>query len=384
MLEITTASMVSTANRDTTASIISILTKLYIDEVVSRHGVPQSTVSDRDSQFTSNFWVSLQKELGMRLNLSTTYHPQTDGQSERTIQTLEDMLRSRVIDYGGSWDSHLPLVEFTYNNSYHSSIGMAPFEALYGRKCRTPVCWLEAGEKQFSGPEIVQETADKVKEIREILKADQERQKSYTDKKIRSVEFQVGDRVMLKASPWKGIIRFGKRGKLSPRFLRPFVILEKIGLQAYRLDLSPEMDEIHPTFHVCYLRKCLAEEESVIPLTEIRVDHGNHCVEEPEAILETKVKKLRHKDVVMVKVQWKHHQGANVTWEAEEDMKNRYPHLTVSYATYGASSKPRTKPWNPLECKPSGHMCGLWRGLLAAAQAAGLLAGSSGAAPKHV
>ncbi|KAI3748431.1 hypothetical protein L6452_11493 [Arctium lappa] len=236
------------------------------------------------------------------------------------------MLRSCVIDFGGNWDTHLPLVEFAYNNSYHSSLGMAPFEALYGRKCRTPVCWLETGEKQFAGPEIVQETADKVKSIRERLKAAQDRQKVYADKKRRPVEFQVGDRVMLKVSPWKGLIRFGKRGKLSPRFLGPFTILERIGLQAYKLDLPPEMDGIHPTFHVCYLRKCLAEEESVIPLSEIRVE-DNRCVEEPEAILERETKRLRHKEVVMVKVQWRHHRGTNVTWESEEDMKRRYPRI---------------------------------------------------------
>ncbi|KAI3757279.1 hypothetical protein L6452_04813 [Arctium lappa] len=278
------------------------LAKLYIDEVISRHGVPLSIVSDRDSRFTSHFWDGLQKELGTRVKLSTSYHPQTDGQSERTIQTLEDMLRSCVIDFGGSWDTHLPLVEFAYNNSYHSSIGMAPFEALYGRKCRTPVCWLEAGEKQFAGPEVVQETADKVKGIRERLKAAQDRQKSYADKKRRPMEFQVGDRVMLKVSPWKGIIRFGKRGKLSPRFLGPFTVTKRVGLQAYQLELPPEMRGIHNTFHVCYLRKCLAKEESVIPLSEIRVDEGNRCVEEPEAILERKTKKLRHREVTMVKV----------------------------------------------------------------------------------
>ncbi|KAJ9543424.1 hypothetical protein OSB04_023131 [Centaurea solstitialis] len=303
------------------------LAKLYIKEIVRRHGVPLSIVSDRDSRFTSQFWHGLQEGLGTKLKLSTAYHPQTDGQSERTIQTLEDMLRSCVIDFGGNWYTHLPLVEFAYNNSFHSSIGMAPFEALYGRKCRTPTCWLEAGEKQFAGPEIIQETADKVKGIRERLKAAQDRQKSYADKKRRPVNFQVGERVMLKVSPWKGIIRFGKRGKLSPRFLGPFTILEKVGLQAYRLELPPEMDGIHPTFHVCYLRKCLAEEESVIPLSEIRVDTGNRCIEEPEAILERKTKKLRHKEVAMVKVQWKHHRGANVTWEAEEDMKRRYPRM---------------------------------------------------------
>ncbi|KAI3773113.1 hypothetical protein L6452_04312 [Arctium lappa] len=303
------------------------LAKLYIDEVISRHGVPLSIVSDRDSRFTSHFWDGLQKELGTRVKLSTTYHPKTDGQSERIIQTLEDMLRSCVIDFGDIWDTHLPLVEFAYNNSYHSSIGMAPFEALYGRKCRTPVCWLEAGEKQFARPEIVQETMDKVKGIRERLKAAQDRQKSYADKKRRPMEFQVGDRVMLKVSPWKGIIRFGKRGKLSPRFLGPFTVTKRIGLQAYQLELHPEMKGIHNTFHVCYLRKCLAKEESVIPLSEIRVDGGNRCVEEPEAILERKTKKLRHREIIMVKVQWKHHRGANVTWEAEEDLKRRYPHL---------------------------------------------------------
>ncbi|KAJ9536105.1 hypothetical protein OSB04_un000715 [Centaurea solstitialis] len=191
------------------------LAKLYIKEIVRRHGVPLSIVSDRDSRFTSQFWHGLQKGLGTKLKLSTAYHPQTDGQSERTIQTLEDMLRSCVIDFGGNWDTHLPLVEFAYNNSFHSSIGMTPFEALYGRKCRTPTCWLEAGEKQIAGPEIIQETADKIKGICERLKAAQDRQKSYADKKRRPVDFQVGERVMLKVSPWKGIIGLGNGGNLA-------------------------------------------------------------------------------------------------------------------------------------------------------------------------
>ncbi|KAI3681309.1 hypothetical protein L6452_36099 [Arctium lappa] len=173
---------------------------------------------------------------------------------------------------------------------------MAPFEALYGRKCRTPVCWLEAGEKQFVGSKIVQDTANKVKCIRERMKAAQDRQKSYADKKRRPMEFQVGDRFMLKVSLWKGIIRFVKRGKLSPRFLGPFKVLKRVGLQAYQLELPPELSRIHNTFHVCYLRKRLAVEDSVIPLSELRVDEGNRCVEEPNAILERKSKKLRHKE----------------------------------------------------------------------------------------
>ena len=138
------------------------LARLYLKEIVSRHGVPISIISDRDSRFTSNFWQSLQKALGTRLDMSTAYHPQTDGQSKRTIQTLEDMLRACVIDFGKGWDRHLPLAEFSYNNSYHASIKAAPFEALYGRKCRSPVCWAEVGDAQITGPEIIQETTDKI------------------------------------------------------------------------------------------------------------------------------------------------------------------------------------------------------------------------------
>ncbi|GJT94565.1 putative reverse transcriptase domain-containing protein, partial [Tanacetum coccineum] len=143
------------------------LTRLYIKEIVSRHGVPISIISDRDSHFTSRFWQSLQNALGTQLDMSTSYHPETDGQSERTIQTLEDMLRACVIDFRKGWDKHLPLIEFSYNNSYHASIKAAPFEALYGRKCRSPVCWAEVGDVQLTGPEIIQETTKKIVTIRQ-------------------------------------------------------------------------------------------------------------------------------------------------------------------------------------------------------------------------
>ncbi|GKD44132.1 reverse transcriptase domain-containing protein [Tanacetum coccineum] len=193
------------------------LARLYTDEIVARHGVPVSIISDRDARFTSRLWQTFQKALGTRLDMSTTYHPQTDGQSERTIQTLEDMLRACVIDFGGSWDVHLPLAEFSYNNSYHTSIRCAPFEALYGRKCRSPVLWAEIGEGSLIGPELVQETTDKVVVIKEKLKAARDRQKSYADNRRKPLEFEVGDRVMLKVSPWKGVVHFGKKGKLAPR-----------------------------------------------------------------------------------------------------------------------------------------------------------------------
>ena len=151
------------------------LARLYLKEVVSKHGVPVSIISDRDSHFTSHFWRSLHKALGTRLDMSTAYHPQTDGQSERTIQTLEDMLRACVIDFGKSWETHLPLVEFSYNNSYHSSIKAAPFEALYGRKCQSPLCWAEVGESQLTGPELVYETSEKIVQIRNRMAAARDR-----------------------------------------------------------------------------------------------------------------------------------------------------------------------------------------------------------------
>ncbi|GKF19349.1 putative reverse transcriptase domain-containing protein [Tanacetum coccineum] len=161
--------------------------------------------------------------------MSTAYHPQTDGQSERTIQTLEDMLRACVIDFGGSWDVHLPLAEFSYNNSYHTSIRCTPFEALYGRKCRSPVLWAEIGEGSLIRPELVQEMTNKVVAIKERLQAVRDRQKSYADNRRKSLEFEVGDRVMLKVSPWKGVVHFGKKGKLAPRYVGPFEILVRIG-----------------------------------------------------------------------------------------------------------------------------------------------------------
>ncbi|GKB79116.1 putative nucleotidyltransferase, ribonuclease H, partial [Tanacetum coccineum] len=220
------------------------LARLYLNEIVARHGVPISIILDRDSRFTSRFWQLMQEALGTRLDMSTTYHPQTDGQSERTIQTLEDMLRACVLDFGGSWDVHLPLVEFSYNNSYHSSVRCAPFEALYGRKCRSPIMWAEVGEGQLIGPELVQETTEKISQIKDRLKAARDRQKSYADKRRKPLEFSVGDYVLLKVSPWKGVVRFGKKGKLAPRFIGLFEIIEKVGPVAYRLDLPEELNGV--------------------------------------------------------------------------------------------------------------------------------------------
>jgi len=172
-----------------TGMSVSRLVEIYIEQIVRLHGIPSSIVSDRDPRFTSKFWESLQAALGTKLRLSSAYHPQTDGQTERTIQSLEDLLRACVLEQGVSWVECLPLIEFTYNNSFHSSIGMAPFEALYGRRCRTPLCWFESGESALLGPEVVQETTEKVKMIQEKMKASQSRQKSYHDKRRKNIEF---------------------------------------------------------------------------------------------------------------------------------------------------------------------------------------------------
>ncbi|KAJ9566778.1 hypothetical protein OSB04_002744 [Centaurea solstitialis] len=212
------------------------LAKVYIKEIVSRHGVPISIISDRDSRFTSRFWKSLHRALGTQINLSTSYHPQTDGQSERTIQTLEDMLRACVLDFGGSWDDHLPLIEFSYNNGYHTSIKCAPYEALYG---------------------------------------------------------------------------------------------QRIGPVAYKLELPSELSAIHDTFHVSNLKKCLVDEATFMPLEDVQVNAKLNFVEEPIEILDRKVKRLRQSKIPIVKVRWNTKCGPEYTWEREDYIIHKYPHLSL-------------------------------------------------------
>ncbi|TYK11149.1 ty3-gypsy retrotransposon protein [Cucumis melo var. makuwa] len=230
--------------------IVSKWAQLYMSEIVRLHGVPVSIVSDRDARFTSKFWKGLQIAMGTRLDFSTTFHPQTDGQTDCLNQVLEDMLRACALKFQGSWDSYLHLMEFAYNNSYRATIGMAPFEALYGKCCRSPVCWGETA---------------------------QSRMKSYADVRRKDLEFDVGDKVFLKVAPMRGVLRFERRGKLSPRFVGPFEILERIGPVAYRLALPPSLSAVHDVVPCFYVEE-------------------NHRVEE-------------------------------ATWEREDDMRSRYPEL---------------------------------------------------------
>ncbi|GJS71686.1 putative reverse transcriptase domain-containing protein [Tanacetum coccineum] len=232
---------------------------------------------DYSMEKLARFWQMMQKALGTRLDMSTAYHPQTDGQSERTIQTLDDMLRACVIDFGGSWNIHLPLAEFSYNNSYHSSIRYAPFEALYGSKCRSPVLWAEIGDNELIGPELVQETTDKVVVIRDRLKAARDHQK-------------------------------------------------RIGPVAYRLRLPKELCSVHDTFHVLNLKKCLVTDENLhVPLDVIKVDKTLRFVEEPLEIMDREVKTLKRSKIPIVKVRWNFKRGPEFTWEREDHMKSKYP-----------------------------------------------------------
>ncbi|GJT14900.1 putative reverse transcriptase domain-containing protein [Tanacetum coccineum] len=237
---------------------------------------------------------------GTRLDMSTAYHPQTDGQSERTIQTLEDMLRACVLDFGKGWDKHLPLVEFSYNNIYHTSIKAAPFEALYGRKCRSPICWDEVGDRQHTGLEIIHETTEKIVQIKSRIQAARDHQKSYADVRQKPLEFQIGDKVKLKVSPWKGVIRFGKRGKLNPRYIGPFKIIDK---------------------------KCIVDETLAIPLDGIQIDNKLYFIEEPVEIMDREVKHLKQSRILIVKVRWNSRRGPEFTWEREDQMQKKYPHL---------------------------------------------------------
>ncbi|GJY42870.1 putative reverse transcriptase domain-containing protein [Tanacetum coccineum] len=259
--------------------------------------------------------------------MSTTYHPETDGKSERTIQTLEDMLRACVIDFRKGWEKHLPLVNFSYNNSYHASIKAAPFEALYGRKCRSPVCWAEVGDVQLTGPEIIHETTEKIVRIRQRLQAARDRQRSYANIRRKPLEFQVGDRVMLKVSPRKGVIRFGKRGKLNPRYIGPFKILKRIVPVAYKLELSEELSNVYITFYVSNLKKCLSDESLVILMKELRLDDKLNFIEEPVEIMDREVKQLKQSRIPIVKVRWKSKRGPEFMWEREDKIRAKYPHL---------------------------------------------------------
>nr|GFB11570.1 putative reverse transcriptase domain-containing protein [Tanacetum cinerariifolium] len=203
------------------------------------------------------------------------------------------MSRACAIEFGKGWVNHLPLVKFSYNNIYHAMIKAAPFEALYGRKCRSPICWTEVGEAQILGPELIQETTKKIVQIKQRMQAAYDRQKSYADLKHKPMEFQVGDKVILKVSPWKGVVCFDKWGKLNPRYVGPFKVLERVRDVAYKLDLLEELSRVHNTFHVSNLKKCHADEPLAVSLDGLHFGDKLHFVEKPVEIVDHEVKRLK-------------------------------------------------------------------------------------------
>ncbi|KAA0032712.1 ty3-gypsy retrotransposon protein [Cucumis melo var. makuwa] len=252
--------------------------QLYMTEIVRLHGVLVSIISDKDARFTLKFCKGLQLALGTRLDLSTAFHLQTDGQTKRLNQILKNMLRAYMLEFLGSWDSHLHLMEFAYNNSYQATIDMTPFEALYGR------------------------------------------QKSYADLHRKDLEFDVGDMVFLKVAPMNGVLRFEKKGKLSPRFVGPFDVLKRIGLVAYRSALPPSLSAVHDVFHVSMLRKYVVDPTHVVDFEPLQLSGNLSYEEQPIKILAREVKRLRNRGIALVKVLWRNHEVEEATWEREEDM----------------------------------------------------------------
>jgi hypothetical protein len=234
------------------------------------------------------------------------------------------MLSACALQYGRSWDKSLPYTKFSYNNSYQESLKVAPFKMLYGRRCRTPLFWNETGERKVFGPNILQEAKKQVCMVRENLRVAQSRQKSYTDHRRRELSFEVGDFVYLKVSPMRGLRRFKVRGKLAPRFIRPFKILEKRGEVAYQLELPPQLSDVRDVFHVSQLKKYLRVPEEQISMEDLDVKEDLSYQEYPVKILGMSERVTQNKRVKMCKVQWSHYTEEEATWEREEELKAEF------------------------------------------------------------
>ncbi|KAK8950698.1 hypothetical protein KSP39_PZI003899 [Platanthera zijinensis] len=237
-----------------------------------------------------------------------------------------------ILDFGGKWEKYVTLVEFSYNNSFQASIGMAPFEALYGRRCRTPLCWAESEERSSIRESWIDKTTDRIKLIQERMKTAQDRQAKYHDQKHRSVEFSVGDYVYLKVRPVRGVSRIKRMKKLSPRFVGPFEVLERVGEVAYRLALPEEMSGVHDVFHVSYLRRAVRDSSQIISTEEAPIETDLSIGVRPVKIVDSRIQKLRNREIRMVKVLWMNCGRPEYTWEREDELKSNadYSFLFVS------------------------------------------------------
>jgi hypothetical protein len=304
--------------------------ELYISHIVRYHGILKNIISDRWSIFVAYFWEQLHECLGTHLIRSLAHCPQTDGQTKRVNQIIEDMLHAYVLTDGPKWDKHLLLAEFSHNNSYQESIKMSPFEALYGRPCRTPLSWSESDERVIFGPNIVIEAEEKVKQIQVNILATQSRQKSYTDKRWCPFEFEVGDHVYLQVSPMKGVRRFGIKGKIALRYIGPYPIIDKYGPTSYQVELPSKLSGGHNMLNVSQLKGCLKPLvdviiEDIIPL-ELDLTYKAH----PTKILDEQDWVTRNKTTRFYKVQWNDHSEDEATWEYEDFLWSNYPDILPS------------------------------------------------------
>jgi hypothetical protein len=301
---------------------VIVYAQLYIAHILSLHGVPKTIVSDHGSQFVS-------KSLGTKLLHSSAYHLQTSGQTERVNQVLEDMLRACVLEFPQKWDECLPLAEFSYN--YQENIKMVPFEALYGRRCRTPLNWSEPGERYFFRPDMVKEVKKKkVQKIVHNMKKAQTRQKSYADRQRQPLCFLVDDYVYLKVSPMKGVSRFGVKGKLAPRYIGPFLVIEQCGPVAYRLQLPETLSAVHNVFHVSQLKKCLRVPDRTVEVTDVVLEPDLTYSEHPIRVLDQKDRITRRKTLKFYKIQWNQHSEDEATWETQDFLSKNFPGFLAS------------------------------------------------------
>lgn len=300
---------------------------IFMKNIFKIHGMPSEIISDRDPKFLSEFWITLFKMCGTKIKLSTAYHPETDGQTERTNRTIEDMLRMYVGKKQQSWDKWLYLCEFAYNQRLHSSIGCSPFLALYGQDCKTPMTISTPNSKFESVNQMVREMNEVIESVKLSMKSAKDRTKHYADKKRSFRQFEVGDKVFLKVTPQRSRLSLGKSKKLSPRFCGPFIIVKRIGPVAYELKL-PEGWKIHNVFHVSLLRKYVSDPNHVLPELPKVAPEGN-LLGEPEKILQVDTQHLRNRSFRRFLVKWKDYPEDEASWEREVDFKRDFPTFVI-------------------------------------------------------
>ena len=279
----------------TTASA-SDIAQLFVREIVRLHGIPARIISDRDAKFTSKFWTDMFHSLGTLLNLSSAYHPETDGQTERVNQVIEDMLRSYCNQQPRMWLKYLPLVEFAYNSSHHRSLGMSPFKALYGQDCLVPYRFADPNLPVPAAKNTLEEMDKQVQIIRQSLKKASDRQKSYADLHRSSRTFQTGDKVFLRVKPKRSSLKLGKCRKLAFRYCGPFEVLQRMGEQSYKLALPPHL-HVHNVFHVSLLKKYIPDSEHTLDLNDNILVNQEEFQMAPERILEVKEKALCNRNL---------------------------------------------------------------------------------------